>query len=57
SGKSESITITNEKGRLSKEEIECMIKEAKDFASEDKASHACTEALNSLSSFVYSLKA
>lgn len=57
SGKSESITITNEKGRLSKEEIERMIKEAEDFASEDKASCARTEALNSLSSFVYSLKA
>ena len=57
SGKSESITITNEKGRLSKEEIERMIKEAEDFASEDEASRARIEALNSLSSFVYSLKA
>ncbi|THH11508.1 hypothetical protein EW146_g8019 [Bondarzewia mesenterica] len=48
-GKSESITITNEKGRLSKDEIERMIKEAEDFASEDEASRARIEALNSLS--------
>ncbi|TFY70810.1 hypothetical protein EVG20_g2191 [Dentipellis fragilis] len=55
-GKSESITITNEKGRLSKEEIERMIKEAEDFASEDEAQRHRIEALNSLSSFVYGLK-
>ncbi|THH12480.1 hypothetical protein EW146_g7652, partial [Bondarzewia mesenterica] len=55
-GKSESITITNEKGRLSKDEIERMIKEAEDFASEDEASRARIEALNSLSAFVYGLK-
>ena len=35
SGKSESITITNEKGRLSQEEIDRMVKEAEDFAAED----------------------
>lgn len=37
SGKSESVTITNEKGRLSREEIERMVKEAEDFAAEDEA--------------------
>ncbi|KIM75532.1 hypothetical protein PILCRDRAFT_78737 [Piloderma croceum F 1598] len=36
-GKSESITITNEKGRLSKEDIEPMVREAEEFASEDEA--------------------
>ncbi|KAJ0644938.1 putative Heat shock protein 70 family [Helianthus annuus] len=36
SGKSEKITITNEKGRLSQEEIECMVREAEEFAEEDK---------------------
>lgn len=56
SGKSESITITNEKGRLSKEDIERMVQEAEQFASEDEAQRKRIEALNSLSSFVYGLK-
>ncbi len=56
SGKSESITITNEKGRLSPEEIERMVKEAEEFAAEDEAQRKRIEALNSLSSFVYGLK-
>ncbi|PVG00682.1 heat shock protein 70, partial [Serendipita vermifera] len=55
-GKSESITITNEKGRLSPEEIERMVKEAEEFASEDEAQRKRIEALNALSSFVFSLK-
>ncbi|KAI0946194.1 hypothetical protein AcV7_010231 [Taiwanofungus camphoratus] len=55
-GKSESVTITNEKGRLSPEEIERMVKEAEDFAAEDEAQRKRIEALNSLSSFVYGLK-
>ncbi|CAG7851070.1 78 kDa glucose-regulated protein homolog Short=GRP-78; AltName: Full=Immunoglobulin heavy chain-binding protein homolog; Short=BiP; Flags: Precursor [Serendipita indica DSM 11827] len=55
-GKSESITITNEKGRLSPEEIERMVKEAEEFASEDEAQRKRIEALNALSSFVYGLK-
>lgn len=55
-GKSESVTITNEKGRLSPEEIERMVKEAEDFAAEDEAQRQRIEALNSLSTFVYGLK-
>ncbi|KAF8892202.1 luminal binding protein [Infundibulicybe gibba] len=55
-GKSESITITNEKGRLSQEEIDRMVAEAEKFASEDEAQCKRIEALNSLSSFVYRLK-
>ena len=55
-GKSESITITNEKGRLSPEEIERMVKEAEEFASEDEAQRKRIEALNALSTFVYGLK-
>ncbi|KAI0830132.1 heat shock protein 70 [Trametes gibbosa] len=55
-GKSESITIKNEKGRLSPEEIERMVKEAEEFAAEDEAQRKRIEALNSLSSFVYGLK-
>lgn len=56
SGKSESITITNEKGRLSKEDIERMVREAEEFASEDDANRKRIESLNALSSFVYGLK-
>ena len=56
SGKSESITITNEKGRLSKEDIERMVREAEEFASEDEDNRKRIEALNSLSSFVFGLK-
>ncbi|KAI0087608.1 Hsp70 protein-domain-containing protein [Irpex rosettiformis] len=55
-GKSESITITNEKGRLSPEEIERMVKEAEEFAAEDEANRKRIEALNGLSTFVYGLK-
>ena len=55
-GKSESITITNEKGRLSQEEIDRMVAEAEKFASEDEAQRKRIEALNGLSSFVYGLK-
>lgn len=56
SGKSESITITNEKGRLTQEEIDRMVAEAEQFASEDEAQRKRIESLNSLSSFVYGLK-
>ncbi|GLB44653.1 putative heat shock protein 70 family protein [Lyophyllum shimeji] len=55
-GKSESITIKNEKGRLSQEEIDRMVAEAEKFAEEDEAQRKRIEALNSLSSFVYGLK-
>jgi heat shock protein 5 len=56
SGKSESITITNEKGRLTQEEIDRMVAEAEEFASEDEAQRKRIESLNSLSAFVYGLK-
>jgi hypothetical protein len=56
SGKSESITITNEKGRLSQEEIDRMVAEAEQFAAEDEVQRKRIEALNSLSSFVYGLR-
>jgi heat shock protein 5 len=36
-GKKETITITNDKGRLTKEEIDQMIKDSEKFAEEDKA--------------------
>ncbi|KAJ6765309.1 LUMINAL-BINDING PROTEIN, partial [Salix koriyanagi] len=36
SGKSEKITITNNKGRLSQEEIEQMVQEAEELTEEDR---------------------
>ena len=55
-GKQESITITNDKGRLTPEEIERMVAEAEQFAEEDKATRERIEARNSLENYVFSLK-
>jgi heat shock protein 5 len=55
-GKSEKIVITNDKGRLTPEEIEKMVKEAEDFAEEDKKTKEKIEARNGLDSYVYSMK-
>ncbi|CAG8720190.1 5932_t:CDS:2, partial [Gigaspora rosea] len=55
-GKSESITITNDKGRLSKEEIDRMVEEAEQFAEEDRMLRERIESKNQLENFVYSLK-
>ncbi|XP_026432026.1 luminal-binding protein 5-like [Papaver somniferum] len=57
SGKAEKITITTEKDRLSQEEIDRMVKEAEDFAEEDKKVKENIEARNSLESYVYNMKA
>ncbi|KAG1047357.1 hypothetical protein G6F43_010189 [Rhizopus delemar] len=56
SGKSESITITNDKGRLSQEDIDRMVKEAEEFAEEDKAIRDRTEAKNKLENYIYTIK-
>ncbi|BFZ56549.1 ATPase with role in protein import into the ER [Savitreella phatthalungensis] len=55
-GKVESITITNDKGRLSKEEIERMIADAEKFADEDKTTRERIEARNALENYAFSLK-
>merc|ERR1712100_237893 len=55
-GKSEKITITNDKGRLSQEEIERMVEEAEQFADEDKKVRERIEGRNSLESYVYSVR-
>ncbi|KAM7474019.1 hypothetical protein LguiB_021262 [Lonicera macranthoides] len=54
--KSQSITISNEKGRLSKEEIEQMVKEAEEFAEEDKKVKEKIDAKNSLETYIYNMK-
>lgn len=55
-GKSKSITITNEKGRLSKEEIDRMVEEAEKYAAQDSEVRAKIEARNSLENLVHNLK-
>ncbi|KAK0463575.1 heat shock protein 70 [Desarmillaria tabescens] len=55
-GKTESITIKNEKGRLSQDEIDRMVVEGERFAEQDKLRKDQIEALNALSSFIYGLK-
>jgi heat shock protein 5 len=55
-GKAEKITITAEKGRLSEEDIERMVREAEEFAEEDKRVKERIDARNALESYVYNLK-
>jgi L1 cell adhesion molecule like protein len=52
-GKKESITITNDKGRLSKEDIERMVQEAEEFAKDDQELREKIEAKNQLEALVY----
>merc|ERR1712228_684932 len=55
-GKSESIQITADKGRLSQEEIERMVREAEEFAEEDKIMKETIDARNGLEGYAYSMK-
>ncbi len=55
-GKAEKITITADKGRLSEEEIERMVREAEEFAEEDKKVQQRITAKNGLESYLYNLK-
>ncbi|KAK4232619.1 putative glucose-regulated protein 78 of hsp70 family [Podospora fimiseda] len=55
-GKGESITITNDKGRLTQEEIDRMVAEAEKYAEEDKATRERIEARNGLENYAFSLK-
>eukprot|EP00559_Dactyliosolen_fragilissimus_P009829 CAMPEP_0184854848 /NCGR_PEP_ID=MMETSP0580-20130426/225_1 /TAXON_ID=1118495 /ORGANISM="Dactyliosolen fragilissimus" /LENGTH=657 /DNA_ID=CAMNT_0027349199 /DNA_START=68 /DNA_END=2041 /DNA_ORIENTATION=+ len=55
-GKAEKITITAEKGRLSEEDIERMVREAEEYAEEDKKVKERIDARNGLESYVYNLK-
>nr|GEU97644.1 luminal-binding protein 5-like [Tanacetum cinerariifolium] len=56
SGKSENITFTNEKGRLSQEEIEHMVMEAEEFVEEDKKVKEKIDTRNALDTYVYNMK-
>jgi len=55
-GNKNNIVINNNQNRLSPEEIERMIKDAEQFADEDKKVKEKVEAKNELESYVYSLK-
>jgi hypothetical protein len=54
-GKTESITITNDKGRLTEEEIEKMIKEAEEHADEDKKTKERVDAKNAFDNYLHSM--
>jgi len=55
-GKENKITITNDKGRLSPDEIERMVSEAEKYKAEDDANKNRIEAKNGLENYCYSLK-
>jgi len=56
SGKAEQVTITSDKGRLSDEEIQRMLKEAEAMADEDKKVKAQVTARNELEHLAYSVR-
>jgi heat shock protein 5 len=56
SGKSENITIKNEKGRLSQDEIDRMVKEAEMYAEQDRLAKERVDAKNALEQTIYGFK-
>ncbi|GFO30324.1 heat shock cognate 70 kda protein [Plakobranchus ocellatus] len=55
-GKENKITITNDKGRLSKEEIERMVNDAEKYKNEDEKQKARISAKNGLESYAFHMK-
>ncbi len=55
-GKAEKITITNESSRLSKDDIDRMVKEAEQFKDDDEKIRRRVEAKNKLEQYVYNVK-
>jgi len=55
-GKVEKITITNNKGRLSKDDIERLVKEAEKYKEEDESIKKKVEAKNALENYTYSIR-
>jgi len=56
SGKSNKITITNDKGRLSKEDIERMVEEAEQYKQEDIIQKERIESKNKMEEQIYNIK-
>merc|ERR1719434_412158 len=55
-GKQNKITITNDQGRLTKEEIEKMIQDAEKFKAEDEATKNKVEARNGLEGYCFQMR-
>lgn len=55
-GRSNKITITNDKGRLSKAEIDKMVNDAEKYRAEDEAQRERVTARNQLENYIFSLK-
>ena len=55
-GKSDSITVTNDKGRLSKDDIDKMVADAERFKEEDERAKLAIEARNNFENLVYQFK-
>jgi len=55
-GKSEKITITNDKGRLSQDQINKMVKDAEKFKDEDTKQKERIESKNQLENYAYTIR-
>merc|ERR1719265_101486 len=55
-GKEQKITITNDKGRMSADEIERLVQEAERYKAQDEANKARVEAKNALENYTYQIK-
>ena len=55
-GKSNKITITNDKGRLSKDDIDRMVAEAEKYREEDRFQKERIDARNGLENYIYSVR-
>lgn len=55
-GRSNKITITNDKGRLSKAEIDKMLSDAEKYKAEDEAQRQRVTARNQLENYIFSVK-
>jgi len=55
-GKTNQITITNEKGRLSQSEIDRMVSEAEQYKAEDEANKGKVEAKNGLENYCFTMR-
>ena len=56
SGKTEKITVKNEKGRLSAEEIQKMVDDAEQFKEDDTKQREKVEARNALDGYIFNVK-
>jgi heat shock protein 1/8 len=56
SGKEQKITIKNDKGRMSAEEIERLVQEAERYKAEDDANRARVDAKNALENYAYQMR-